>query len=775
MLFTTPAVGGTNSAIAPDVPTYDGGLLQYNLKLTKELTASAPFYAGSTVTFSLTPHNDGPAVALAGWTVTDILPAGLSPVTPTAISGTGYTCVQATLTCTSDSELAPNTDGGVITVTATINAGFTGTLHNVAYVAPVGSDTLPELNPLVVPTTTTDTSTTPTDNDSQASLTVASLVSIGDYVWFDNNRDGIQGDPAVEKPVEGVVVNLYAADGFTLVATTTTDDKGFYSFVDLVPDATYVVEFVKPAGTTFTQQTAGSDRAVDSNPDPATGRVTITAPASGVNSPTTPDDPTIDAGLITYNLKLTKALTSHGPYYVGATVTYTLTPHNDGPATAVPGWSVTDVLPTQLTATEMTGTGYTCDLPSLTCTSPTELAPGQDGPVITLTATVNQLFIGQLKNVAYVAPNPEDGVPETNPLGTPPDNTTETKTSPTDNDDEQVIDVVSLVSIGDYVWMDNNRDGQQGPAATEPPVPGVKVELFDSSGTSIGTTTTDANGFYSFVDLVPGASYKLVFTRPDGFSWTARNLGAKATDSDVDANGEVTFTAPASGVNSPTTPDDPTIDAGLVQYNLTLDKKLTSAGPYYPGSTATFQLTPHNDGPSDAIGGWSVTDVLPKGLTATAISGAGYTCTLSTLTCVNAASLAGGADGGPITVTATVDALFAGVLHNVAYVAPNPSDSVAETNPLGTPPTSSTQTSLTPTDNDSEAEITVSVPPTTSTTLVSPGTGSIATTTTVTPTTGPLPSTGSNVGTPLLAGVVLSLGGLGLLLISRRRRRHARA
>ena len=64
------------------------------------------------------------------------------------------------------------------------------------------------------------------------------LVSVGDYVWLDVDRDGLQGDPGVEKPIEGVVVNIYDAEG-VLWDTTTTDGDGFYSFTDLLAGADY--------------------------------------------------------------------------------------------------------------------------------------------------------------------------------------------------------------------------------------------------------------------------------------------------------------------------------------------------------------------------------------------------------------------------------------------------------------------------------------------------------------------------------------------------------
>lgn len=120
-------------------------------------------------------------------------------------------------------------------------------------------------------------------------------VSIGDFVWWDQDEDGVQD--AGELPASGVTVNLQDSSG-TQIASTTTDASGFYSFTNLWPSTDYRVEFVAPSGASFTTQTAGGDTAVDSNADISTGLASVTTPASGSNSATAPDVPTIDAGLV---------------------------------------------------------------------------------------------------------------------------------------------------------------------------------------------------------------------------------------------------------------------------------------------------------------------------------------------------------------------------------------------------------------------------------------------------------------------------------------------
>ena len=94
-------------------------------------------------------------------------------------------------------------------------------------------------------------------------------VSVGDYVWLDTDRDGIQD--ASEKGIKNVVLSIRKADGSLvydvdgqLVKATKTDSKGRYSF-DNLPPGQYRVSVVDPAGYTPTLLNSVSDSAVDSS------------------------------------------------------------------------------------------------------------------------------------------------------------------------------------------------------------------------------------------------------------------------------------------------------------------------------------------------------------------------------------------------------------------------------------------------------------------------------------------------------------------------------
>ena len=127
-----------------------------------------------------------------------------------------------------------------------------------------------------------------------------------------------------------------------------------------------------------------------------------------------------------------------------------------------------------------------------------------------------------------------------------------------------VIDVnfgfVKPASVGNYTWMDVNRDGLQD--ADEPAMPGVTVTLTradgsavtDASGSPVAAVTTDANGKYTFENLLPG-DYKVTFTNPAGYAATVSDAGS---DRAVDSNGTESAVSLAQGQ------DDATVDYGLV-------------------------------------------------------------------------------------------------------------------------------------------------------------------------------------------------------------------
>ena len=115
--------------------------------------------------------------------------------------------------------------------------------------------------------------------------------SIGDFVWRDLDRDGVQ-DPG-EPGLEGVTVRLLDEQGAPTGLSTTSDPAGAYLF-EGVPAGSYLVEFSTPAGFDLSPRDQGPDDAADSDPDPQTGVV---------NEPVVVDEGSstldVDAGYVT--------------------------------------------------------------------------------------------------------------------------------------------------------------------------------------------------------------------------------------------------------------------------------------------------------------------------------------------------------------------------------------------------------------------------------------------------------------------------------------------
>jgi uncharacterized repeat protein (TIGR01451 family) len=96
----------------------------------------------------------------------------------------------------------------------------------------------------------------------------------------------------------------------------------------------------------------------------------------------------------------------------------------------------------------------------------------------------------------------------------------------------------------------------------------------------------------------------------------------------------------------------------------------THAGNFTQGDTGdAYTITVTNNGNAATVGTVSVVDALPAGLAATAISGAGWTTDLGSLTGTRSESLAAGAGYPPITVIVDVSTNAAASLTNTASVS----------------------------------------------------------------------------------------------------------
>ncbi|HBI3376760.1 TPA: carboxypeptidase regulatory-like domain-containing protein, partial [Staphylococcus aureus] len=310
--------------------------------------------------------------------------------------------------------------------------------------------------------------------------------NLGDYVWEDTNKNGIQDQD--EKGISGVTVTLKDENG-NVLKTVTTDADGKYKFTDL-DNGNYKVEFTTPEGYTPTTVTSGSDIEKDSN------GLTTTGVINGA------DNMTLDSGFYKtpkYNL---------GNYVWEDT-------NKDG----------------KQDSTEKGISGVTVTLKN------------ENGEVLQTTKTDKDgkyQFTG-LENGTYKVEfeTPSGYTPTQVGSGTDEgiDSNGTSTTGVIKDKDNDTIDsgfYKPNYNLGDYVWEDTNKNGVQD--KDEKGISGVTVTLKDENDKVLKTVTTDENGKYQFTDLNNG-TYKVEFETPSGYTPTSVTSG---NDTEKDSNGLTT-------------------------------------------------------------------------------------------------------------------------------------------------------------------------------------------------------------------------------------------
>ena len=112
-----------------------------------------------------------------------------------------------------------------------------------------------------------------------------------------------------------------------------------------------------------------------------------------------------------------------------------------------------------------------------------------------------------------------------------------------------------LASISGEVWLDSNNNGTLD--SGEPGLQSITVNLLNSNGTVVDSTSTDANGDYSFIGLTPNTPYTVQFVAPNGYVFSPQNVGSPSISSSAGANGSTAPIILTPGQN------DSTVNAGL--------------------------------------------------------------------------------------------------------------------------------------------------------------------------------------------------------------------
>ncbi|HTK05106.1 MAG TPA: SdrD B-like domain-containing protein, partial [Candidatus Eisenbacteria bacterium] len=174
----------------------------------------------------------------------------------------------------------------------------------------------------------------------------------------------------------------------------------------------------------------------------------------------------------------------------------------------------------------------------------------------------------------------------------------------------------------------NDLDGNGVKDPTDPPIAGWTIDL---SGTASATTTTDANGIYTFADLADG-SYTVCEGTQSGWTQTYPASGTAC------GNGTMGYTLAVSGVTNATD-----LDFGNVQLgSITIDKVTLPSGDPQSFSFTLAGPTPGTASLTDAAAPAVITSAVAGSYTLTEASLAGWTLTGATCTGVTATPVTGG-------------------------------------------------------------------------------------------------------------------------------------
>ncbi len=340
---------------------------------------------------------------------------------------------------------------------------------------------------------------------------------LGDFVWEDNNFNGIQ-DPG-ERGIENVKVELLDKDK-NILDTILTDNDGAYYFYSL-HQGEYYVKFTKPDGYYSTKRKIGGGNS-DSDADLFTGFTEL------ILLDKYEKDSTIDAG-----------------FYKLASLGDTVWVDKDGDG-------IQDADESGLSDVEV------------------KLLDCNDIEINTTTTDQNGKYVFEDLNpgdykIQFILPAGYKFTASKSGTDINADSDAEESTGKTDcesltsGENNMTYDAGVYVpaSLGDMVWLDKNANGVQ--EQREPGISGVSVILNDCFGIPLDTVETDTNGKFLFDNLTPG-DYKISIIMPTGYQLSEVNVGNDSEDSDIESNGYSACESLESGENNLT------YDIGLYKY-----------------------------------------------------------------------------------------------------------------------------------------------------------------------------------------------------------------
>lgn len=585
--------------------------------------APGTFTAGGTGSFTLTARNNAATPTTnAPVTVTDTLPAGLVPGTPT---GTGWTCgapVGQGISCTRSDVRAGQTDYPDITVPVSVAPSAAGTLVNTARVDGGG-----EAN--TANNTGSDSVVVARDFDVSVTKTLlpGPLRFPGDSATF---RIVVASAGPGDSPTIGVADTVPA--GLTITGVTGACNALPCTLPGIAaggaPATIDVTTAIAAAGTAGTTQTntvtvtpnGDGDRVAANNTSsagvPVAGRPDLTIDKS-VNAPAV-----AAGGTGTFTLVATNATTNANGTPTSGTVT------------------VTDTAPAGISFGTPTGAGWTCGTQTaaaISCTRTDSRNPGDSFEPISLPFQAAADQTGLRTNTAVVGGGGE--------------------TNTTNNSDSADVTIQRRFDV---------RVAKSASPTTL--LPG-DTTTFTVTVTNAGPSVSDA---IALDETFPAG---LVLGNVTSSPGVTCNAAADCTIPSlaVGANATVQLqgTAPADVLTGSTQTNTVTIDPGpndtntgnhtaqavvTVQGVPRIQARKRATSTQVRGSTATYEVETTNIGGAPTTAPTTVTDPMPTGLTAVSAVGTGWDCTGTTATQVSCVRPAGDGPGPlpPITILVRV-------------------------------------------------------------------------------------------------------------------------
>ena len=329
--------------------------------------------------------------------------------------------------------------------------------------------------------------------------------------------------------------------------------------------------------------------------------------------------------------------------------------------------NVTDAIPAGLTATALSGAGWSCDLSTVSCTRSDSLPAGSSFAAITVTVNVAANAPGTVTNSAALAGGGSTGGTATDVTSITPPSAPALTVAKSHQGNFTQGENGATYSI---VVHNGGSGATSGPVTVTDTLPAGlgAADLAGPGWTCQSSTLTCTRGD----PLAAGSSYPTITLTV--------NVSPGAPASVVNAVTVSGGGSPNSSANDPTTigapPPPPPTSAPALAISKTHfgDFSLAQVG-------ATYTIRVSNTGTGPTSGAVTVADALPAGLTATGLAGNGWSCNLGALACMRNDALPAGSHYPDITLTVDVTATAAATVTNTATVSGGGSASAAANDP----------------------------------------------------------------------------------------------